>query len=423
MTMPNGQATILGQTNTETLETQVENAGTGNGLAGIALTAGTLNGVFGRSSNPIASGVYGEHTAGGYGVAGRNAGANRSAVYGENGGPGVAVQGNSASGIGVKGDTTNGTAGVYGESRLGPSFPTPGGAGVHGKGWLGVHGVGEGGVGVAGEGTGSTTGVSGSSVDGVGVVGDSTNGIGVAGSSSSNHGVSGTCTGTGFGVRGQSTLGDGVAGFSPRRRAVYGLSSTGIGVLGETTTGGLAGVYGRVPNPGPGVPPGPPWAGLFDGFVQVTGFLVKSGGGFKIDHPLDQENKYLSHSFVESPDMMNIYNGNVTTDADGDATVVLPDYFEALNRDYQYQLTVIGQFAQAIVANRLKDGSFAIKTDKPNVEVSWQVTGIRQDAWANAHRLQVEEEKLDGHQGKYLTPLEHGQPATMGVYYETMGEH
>ena len=44
--------------------------------------------------------------------------------------------------------------------------------------------------------------------------------------------------------------------------------------------------------------------------------LSKSIGTFKIDHPLDPANKYLSHSFVELPDMMNIYNGNVMTDAE-----------------------------------------------------------------------------------------------------------
>ena len=114
---------------------------------------------------------------------------------------------------------------------------------------------------------------------------------------------------------------------------------------------------------------------------------------FKIDHPLDPANKYLSHSFVESPDMMNIYNGNVVTDGNGDALVPLPEWFETLNRDFRYQLTVIGQFAQAIVANKVANNQFSIKTDKPNVEVSWQVTGIRQDAWANAHRIPVEEEK------------------------------
>ena len=41
---------------------------------------------------------------------------------------------------------------------------------------------------------------------------------------------------------------------------------------------------------------------------------------FVIDHPLDPANKYLYHASVESPDVMNIYNGNVVTDANGRAT-------------------------------------------------------------------------------------------------------
>jgi hypothetical protein len=67
----------------------------------------------------------------------------------------------------------------------------------------------------------------------------------------------------------------------------------------------------------------------------VTGTLTRSGGSFKIDHPLDPENRYLQHSFVESPDMMNIYNGNAELDDQGRATVVLPEYFETLNGDFR----------------------------------------------------------------------------------------
>ena len=133
--------------------------------------------------------------------------------------------------------------------------------------------------------------------------------------------------------------------------------------------------------------------GYFGGSVQINGnlnvggTLTKGGGSFKIDDPLDPANKYLSHSFVESPDMMNVYNGNVTTDENGSATVELPNYFEALNRDFRYQLTVIGQFAQAMVAEEISHNHFTIRTTAPSVKVSWQVTGIRQDAWANAHRI------------------------------------
>jgi hypothetical protein len=144
----------------------------------------------------------------------------------------------------------------------------------------------------------------------------------------------------------------------------------------------------------------------------VGGTLIKAAGSFRIDHPLDPANKYLQHSFVESPDMMNVYNGNITTDAQGDATVVLPDYFEALNQDYRYQLTVIGQFAQAIVATEIQNNRFTIKTDKTSVKVSWQVTGIRRDPYANDHRIQVETDKATGERGSYSYPSGYAQPAS-----------
>ncbi len=38
------------------------------------------------------------------------------------------------------------------------------------------------------------------------------------------------------------------------------------------------------------------------------------------------------------------------------------------------------------------------------MEVSWQVSGIRHDAYANAHRVTVEEEKPQNEQGSYLHP-------------------
>lgn len=157
------------------------------------------------------------------------------------------------------------------------------------------------------------------------------------------------------------------------------------------------------------------WAGFFQGRVQVNGNLSKLGGSFKIDHPLDPANKYLYHSFVESPDMMNIYNGNITTNKQGEAIVKMPEYFAALNRDFRYQLTVIGQFAQAIVAEEIKNNQFKIRTDKPNVKVSWQVTGIRQDTYANENRIPVEEDKPATERGLYLYPKGFNQPAEKSV--------
>ena len=151
--------------------------------------------------------------------------------------------------------------------------------------------------------------------------------------------------------------------------------------------------------------------------LTIVGNLSKGSGSFKIDHPLDPANKYLYHSFVESPDMMNVYNGNVTTNKRGLAVVILPDYFEALNRGFRYQLMVIGQFAQAIVQRKVSGNRFTIKTSKPGLEVSWQVTGIRHDAYADAHRIQVEEEKPAQERGKYLHPELFGAPAEQTIGY------
>ena len=121
------------------------------------------------------------------------------------------------------------------------------------------------------------------------------------------------------------------------------------------------------------------------GDCAVFGTLSKTAGSFRIDHPLDPANKYLVHSFVESPDMMNVYNGNVVLDADGGAWVEMPDWFEALNRDFRYQLTPIGGAAPGLhVASKVAGGRFSIGGGEPGLEVSWQVTGIRQDAYANA---------------------------------------
>jgi len=221
------------------------------------------------------------------------------------------------------------------------------------------------------------------------------------------HGFGGASAGSvsvptlgGAGVVGQG--GAAIGGNDPAGHggAFYGGTGFGYGGYGVFAQGGIGGGIGleAVQGAENGV------AGVFYGDVQIIGNLSKSGGSFKIDHPLDPENKYLYHSFVESPDMMNIYNGNIVTDSGGRAIVTMPNYFEALNTDFRYELTVIGQFAQAIVATEIYNGRFEIRTDKGNVKVSWQVTGVRQDAWAKAHRIPVEEEKTAEEKGHFLHP-------------------
>jgi hypothetical protein len=200
--------------------------------------------------------------------------------------------------------------------------------------------------------------------------------------------------------------------------AVYGAADgTGgsrYGVRGSATgdNGTKYGVYGSASGTGVN------YAGYFVGNVHVNGTLSKTAGTFKIDHPLDPENKYLQHSFVESPDMMNIYNGNVVLGADGTATVTMPGYFEALNKEFRYQLTCIGGFAPVYVAEKMQDGRFRIGGGTPGLEVSWQVTGVRHDAYADAHRVQVEVDKPASERGTFLNATEQGQPLERQLGYE-----
>ena len=158
-------------------------------------------------------------------------------------------------------------------------------------------------------------------------------------------------------------------------------------------------------------------AGAFRGDVNVAGTLTKSAGAFKIDHPLDPENKYLVHSLVESADMMNIYNGIATLDGRGEAWVSLPDWFEALNADFRYQLTAIGRPAPSLhIATEVTKNRFRIAGGRPRGRVSWQITGIRHDAYADAHRLVTEEAKTPEDRGYYLHPDLFKQPAEKSIF-------
>jgi hypothetical protein len=284
------------------------------------------------------------------------------------------------------------------------------------------------GHGVEGEGT-ATTGVN------VGVLGRSasTSGNGVAGIATATTGLAygvvgqtyttgfgagllgaaNATSGTAFGVFGASsgTSGNGIFGYagspsgytigvsgfveSPTGTAGRFVANSGSGLILQGISGSTNQVFAVDAN----------GDGFFAGNVNITGNVSKGSGSFKIDHPLDPANKYLSHSFIESPDMMNVYNGVVVLDAHGSAWVELPDYFQTLNRDYRYQLTSIGAPGPNLyIAKEVSGNRFKIAGGKPSGKVSWQVTGIRQDAYANAHRIAVEEEKPRAARGQYLHP-------------------
>jgi hypothetical protein len=312
---------------------------------------------------------------------------------------GEGVLGNSKESYGVEGESTS-SYGVLGVSNSHH--------GVHGESTSseGVFGVSVSDAGVEGFST-SNAGVVGESKSHIGVAGLSTSGTGTTGTSSAGTGVQGISDSS-WGVLGLSTKYRGVEGQSQTLAAVAGISVTGDGIGGVTCDDcDAAAVFGQGKQ-----------AGIFDGNVGVKGERVVTGfKQFHIDHPLDPANKYLNHFAIESNEVLNTYSGNIITDLGGLASVQLPRYFQALNTNYRYQLTVIGEFAQAIIFQEIQNNRFVVKTDKPSVKVSWQVTGVRSDAYAKAHPVPVEERKRPQERGHYLTPELYGQPEEMSVYW------
>jgi len=257
---------------------------------------------------------------------------------------------------------------------------------------------------------------------GYGVRGISKKGNGVVGNSEELFGVSGRSI-SNAGVQGSSQSSAGVAGTSRTGTAVVAYGYDGDGLFAYTKST-IYYKYGMIVGSNNGN------AAYLDGYVRITGSLTKAGGGFKIDHPLDSANKYLHHSFVESPDMKNVYDGVVVLDDDGEAKIQLPDWFGALNKDFRYQLTSIGapgpnlyiaeEISEATTTNnssssKNNNSRFKIAGGTSGMKVSWQVTGIRKDPWANAHRIEVEEGKPDKERGYYLHPDLYSQPEENGI--------
>ncbi len=138
------------------------------------------------------------------------------------------------------------------------------------------------------------------------------------------------------------------------------------------------------------------------GNASVIAALSKGSGTFVLDHPLDPKNKLLYHSFVESPDVMNIYDGIATLDKNGKATVALPDYFLVLNKDFRYLVTPLGASMPNLhlsVGVRKRffgffgTPSFKLAGGSPGQKISWQVTGIRHDPFILKYPITVEVEK------------------------------
>ena len=160
------------------------------------------------------------------------------------------------------------------------------------------------------------------------------------------------------------------------------------------------------------------------GKVVVNGDFTAVGvKAFTMDHPLDPTNKILMHAAVESNEVINSYSGNVATDATGKVTVMLPEYFEAINTDFRYQLTVVGgTFAQAIISKEISNNVFEIATSQPNVKVSWEVKGVRNDARMKKYPFVAVTTKTAAQVGKYIDPNAYNLPESKRVSYTAANE-
>jgi hypothetical protein len=217
------------------------------------------------------------------------------------------------------------------------------------------------------------------------------------------HGV----LGIGFnGVVGETNQSTGNAVYGENYDAVLplgnGVGTAGkgyYGVVGEDRyLGGVAGAYGVFSN----------------GNLAATGTKT-----FVIDHPADPENKFLKHFSMESNEVLNLYRGNASFDANGEAVVALPDYFEAINTNFSYNLTPVGGFAQLFVKEKIADNQFTIGGGQAGLEVSWTVYAERNDEYLQQYPEQRETEvaKREGQVGKYLMPALYGASEDLGIFY------
>ncbi|MBN4065708.1 hypothetical protein JYT51_00070 [Candidatus Amoebophilus asiaticus] len=250
-------------------------------------------------------------------------------------------------------------------------------------------------------------------------------------------GVVGDQTGAGPGVAGQisnpaATSEAAVLGINTRTTGGHGVKGTGVnGVVGESNYRDGFAIYGRnydLLNAGNAVGVyglgyvgvwGEPNAGTGLYGVYSNGDFAASGTkAFQIDHPLDPENKFLRHFTIESPEVLNMYRGNILLDSKGEGIVTLPDYFTSINTNFSYQLTSIGSFAQLYIKEKINtDNQFVISGGKANMEISWVVYAERNDQYMqrNPKSKEVELEKRESLKGKYLIPEIYDQPENRAI--------
>lgn len=370
-------------------------AASGNNNAVDGSAAGTGSAVFGQSIGAGGRGVNGlSNNATGFGVSASNINTSGTGL--------IAVGNNSTPGYltaGSAGAFTGSTVGVYSVSTN--TSAAVGSAGVLGRdGNPGITTF-AGGTGLMGLGASSATAViaynTGTTAANFGVYSEilSTASAAIIGFDGIQSVYGSTLVANGTGVYGDGNAGNNSVGVWGE---TYNSGTNSVGVFGRAITGG-ANRYG----------------GFFTNDLGSTGTKP-----FMIDHPQDPENKYLKHFSMESPEILNMYRGNVMLDANGEGTITMPGYFTSVNNtNYSYHLTPVGANAQVWVAEEINSGVFKIKSTVPNIKVSWMVMTERNDPYLQQYpeERQVEIEKEDNAKGKYLVPELYGKTQKDAIYH------
>ncbi len=118
---------------------------------------------------------------------------------------------------------------------------------------------------------------------------------------------------------------------------------------------------------------------------------------FLINHPLYPETHKLVHSTLEGPEVAVFYRGEAQL-SKGEATVILPEYFEALTREENRTVLLTSKFENdnkisMLAASEVKDGKFTVKMidgKNPSQKFYWEVKAVR----ADVESLEVEPAKI-----------------------------
>lgn len=404
----------------------------------------TSYGVYGSASGANSYGVYGTNTHGGYGVGGSTT--TGPGVYGTStGGNGSEFTTTFATGSAIYAHTAAGGPAVYATSlttsaiqgaitatnSVGTAIYASGAGSLGGIYFTGVS------TGMTGattnssattanlsaSGTGSVVvNVNNTGVNGYGVYSGATNSGATAylGYSNGSNGIAANLTANGFNgiaVQATSTAGYGVVA----QGEIAGVTSESIGyaVQGTTTGNGGIGVFGigstgstggYFRNNGTG------YALVVDGIGYVGGYLTKSGGGFRIDHPTDPENSFINHEFVESDTAKNTYSGNLTLDTNGEGTVVMDkDWFPVVSSDPSISLTPKSKSMPNLFWDQIDNSTFKISGGIANGQVSWTITCLRSDAWQKKNHPGVVISKKEDEKGFFMHPELFGKDNSLHI--------